>query len=222
MFDFLPRLAVERPVLTTMMVVTLLVLGLFSYTRLRVDLFPDVEFPIVTVATTYPGAGPEEIETQVTDRIEEAVASLANIESMSSISQENASIVIIEFDIGVDAEQAAIDVRERVESVRGLLPTDVETPVVQRFDFDAFPIMEMALFGPQGVDPLYELADRDLSERLSRVDGVAAVSVVGGREPEVVVSVDPERLASYGVTLQEVVNLIRAENVSVPSGRINS
>lgn len=220
MFEFLPRLAVIRPVLTTMMVVIFLVLGLFSFTRLRTDLFPEVEFPVITVTTAYPGAGPEEIETQVTDRIEEAVSSLANIEKLSSYSQENMSIVMIEFDLSVNVDQAAIDVRDGVEAARDLLPSDAEASVVQRFDIDAFPILDLALFGPQGVDPLYDMADRELSERLSRVEGVASVDVVGGREAEVVVSVDPERLAGYGVTLQDVVDLIRAENVSVPSGRI--
>jgi len=173
MFDFLPRLAVQRPVLTTMLVVACLVMGLFGFSRLQTDLFPEVEFPVVSVSTVYPGAGPEEIETQVTDRIEEAVSSLAGIDVLRSFSQENVSIVIVQFDLGTDPDQAAIDVRDRIETVRGQLPTDVQAPIVQKFDIGAFPIMEMALFGPQGTDALYELADQDLRERFSRVDGVA-------------------------------------------------
>jgi hydrophobic/amphiphilic exporter-1 (mainly G- bacteria), HAE1 family len=220
MFDFFPRLAVERPVLTTMLVVGALVMGLFGFSRLQTDLFPEVEFPVVSVSTVYPGAGPEEIETQVTDRIEEAVASLANIDVLRSFSQENVSIVIVQFDLGVDPDLAAIDVRDRIETIRGQLPTDVQAPIVQKFDIGAFPIMEMALAGPQGTDALYELADLELRERFSRVDGVAAVDIVGGREREVEVLVSPERLSAYGVTLPDVVGMIRAENVSVPSGRI--
>jgi hydrophobic/amphiphilic exporter-1 (mainly G- bacteria), HAE1 family len=220
MFDLLPTLSVRRPVLTTMLIVVCLVLGLFGFMRLRTDLFPEVEFPVVTVITPYPGAGPEEIETQVTDRIEEAVSTLAGIDALRSISQENMSIVIVQFDLGVQVDQAAIDVRDRVETVRGVLPTAAEAPIVQKFDIGALPIMNLALSGPQGVDALYELADEDLRERFSRVDGVASVDIVGGRAREVEVLIAPERLQAYQTTLTDIVELIRAENLSVPSGRI--
>jgi hydrophobic/amphiphilic exporter-1 (mainly G- bacteria), HAE1 family len=220
MFEFFPRLAVERPVLTTMLVMMALVLGLFGFSRLQTDLFPEVEFPVVSVATVYPGAGPQEIETQVTDRIEEAVSTLAGIQTLRSFSQENVSIVVVQFDLGIDPDQAAIDVRDRIETVRGLLPSEVETPVVQKFDLGALPIMNLALSGPQGTDALYELADEELRERFSRVGGVAGVQIVGGRAREVEVLVWPDRLQAYGVTLPEIINLIQAENLSVPSGRI--
>jgi hydrophobic/amphiphilic exporter-1 (mainly G- bacteria), HAE1 family len=220
MFEFLPGLAVRRPVLTTMLIAVFLVLGLFGFTRLRTDLFPAVEFPVVSVVTVYPGAGPEEIETQVTDRIEEAVSTLAGIETLRSVSQQNLSLVIVQFDLGIHVDQAAIDVRDRVETVRGVLPAAVEAPIVQKFDIGALPIINLALSGPQGVDALYELADLQLRERFSRIDGVAGVDIVGGRAREVEVLVSPERLQAYGVTLADIVDLIRAENVSVPSGRI--
>jgi hydrophobic/amphiphilic exporter-1 (mainly G- bacteria), HAE1 family len=221
MFDFLPRLAVERPVLTTMLVVMSLVLGVFGFSRMQTDLFPEVEFPVVSVSTVYPGAGPEEIETQVTDRLEEAVSTLAGIESLRSFSQENVSILVVQFDLGVSPDQAAIDVRDRIETVRGMLPAEVEAPIVQKFDFGSLPIIDLALSGPQGTDALYELADEELRERFSRVAGVAGVRIVGGRAREVEVLVSPERLQAYGLTLPEVVNLIQAENLSVPSGRIS-
>jgi hydrophobic/amphiphilic exporter-1 (mainly G- bacteria), HAE1 family len=220
MFDFLPRLAVQRPVLTTMLVVMSLVLGIFGFSRLQTDLFPEVEFPVVSIATIYPGAGPEEIELQVTDRIEEAVSTLAGIETLRSFSQENVSIVIVQFDLDIDPDQAAIDIRDRVETTRALLPAEVEAPTVQKFDIGALPIMDLALAGPQGADILFELADEDLRERFSRVPGVAGVQIVGGRAREVEVLIAPDRLEAYGVTLPEIVNLIQAENVSVPSGRI--
>jgi hydrophobic/amphiphilic exporter-1 (mainly G- bacteria), HAE1 family len=220
MFDFLPTLAVRRPVLATMLITVFLVLGLFAFMRLNTDLFPEVEFPVVSVITVYPGAGPEEIESQVTDRIEETISSLAAIDVLMSYSQENVSMVIVQFDLGVGVDQAAIDVRDRVEMVRGQMPSTVETPVVQKFDIAALPIMNLALAGPQGVDVLYELADEDFRERLSRVDGVAGIDIVGGRAREVEVLVSQERLEAYGATLDDIVNLIRAENVSIPSGRI--
>lgn len=220
MFDFLPRLAVERPVLTTMLVVLSLVLGLFGFSRLQTDLYPEVEFPIVSISTVYPGAGPEEIETQITDPIEEAVASLAGIDDLRSFSQENVSIVVVQFDIGISPDQAAIDVRDRIETVRARLPIAAEAPTVQKFDIGALPIMNLALAGPQGADALYELADLELRERLSRVPGVASVQIVGGRAREVEVLVRPERLDAFGLTLQELVGMLQAENLSVPAGRI--
>lgn len=220
MFEFFPRLAVERPVLTSMMVVMALVLGIFGFTRMPTDLFPEIEFPVVSVSTVYPGAGPEEIETQVTDHIEEAVSNLADIDELTSFSQENVSIVIVRFDLNVDQDQAAIDVRDRIETVRELLPEETEDPTVQKFELGSLPIMELAFYGPQGTDALYEYADEELSDRFSRVGGVAAVDVIGGREREVEVLVHPDRLEGYGITLPDIVNLIGAENVSVPSGTI--
>jgi HAE1 family hydrophobic/amphiphilic exporter-1 len=220
-FGFLPRLAVERPVLTSMLVVMSLVLGLFGFTRLQTDLFPEVEFPVVTVTTVYPGAGPEEIETQVTDRLEEAIASLAGIDLMRSFSQENVSIIIVQFELGISPDQAAIDVRDRVETARARLPSAAESPTVQKFDLGALPIITLALAGPQGADALYELADLELRERLSRVRGVASVQIVGGRQREVEVLARPERLDAFGLTLGDFAQFLQAENLSIPSGRIS-
>jgi hydrophobic/amphiphilic exporter-1 (mainly G- bacteria), HAE1 family len=222
MFRFFPRLAAQRPVLTTMLVAVFAVLGVFGFASLRVELFPEVDFPVVTVTTVYPGAGPAEVETQVTEPIEEALASLANVDEMTSFSQDNLSVVIVVFDLEVSSEQAAIDVRDQIEGARALLPAAAEPPTVQRFDFGAMPIMSLALAGPEGVDALYELADEQIRDRLSRVDGVAQVNITGGRAREVEVLVHPEQLTAHGVTLSDIVNLLRSENVSVPGGRLRA
>ena len=220
MFRFLPRLAVQRPVLATMLIVVFVVLGAFSFFQLRVDLFPDVEFPVVTVTTVYPGAGPEEVATQVTELIEDAVSNIANLDELTSFSRDNLSIVILQFELEVDADLAAIDVKDQVDAIRAQLPSDAEAPVVQKFDIDAFPVMQVALSGPQGADRLFDLADDRLRERLSRVAGVADVSVVGGRTREVEVTVFPHRLEAFELSVQDVVDLIRAENLVVPGGRV--
>lgn len=220
MFDFLPRLAVVRPVLTTMLIVVFVVMGAFSYLSLRTDLFPDIDFPVVVIITAYPGAGPEEIETQVTEPIEDAVASLALIDDLSSSSREGLSTVVIFFDFEADPDQSVQEVRDQLEQVRATLPAEAEPPTVWRMDLDAMPIMNLALSGPQGVDALFELADEDLRYRLARVDGVANVNVVGGRPREVQVLVHPERLDAYGLALGDIVELIRAENVAIPAGRV--
>ncbi|TVR64829.1 MAG: efflux RND transporter permease subunit [Gemmatimonadales bacterium] len=222
LFRFLPRLAVQRPVLATMLVIVFAVLGLFSFTNLRVELYPDVEFPVVSVTTAYPGAGPEEVEVQVTEPIEDAVSNIANLDNLTSFSRDNVSIVIMQFDLDVDADLAAIDVKDQVDAIRAQLPDGVDPPVVQKFDIDAFPVLNVALSGPQGADLLFDLADDQIRERLSRVEGVADISVVGGRVREVEVLVDPDRLDAFDLTLPDIVELIRAENVSVPAGSLRN
>ncbi len=222
MFRFFPRLAVERPVLTTMLVAVFAVLGAFALAQLRLELFPDVEFPVVTVTTAYPGAGPAEVETEITEPVEEALAGIANVDEMTSFSQDNLSMVIIIFDVEVSPERAANEVRDEIEGVRPQLPDGAEPPTVQRFDVDAFPIMSLALSGPAGVDALYELADDTIRDRLSRVDGVAQVDIVGGREREIGIFVHPDRLTAHGLALADVVELLQSENVSIPGGRLRT
>ena len=222
MFRFLPRLAVQRPVLATMIIVIFVVLGAFSFFQLRTDLYPDVEFPVVTVTTVYPGAGPDEVATQLTEPIEDAVSNIPNLNSLTSFSRDNLSIVILEFELEVDADLAAIDVKDQVDAIRGMLPSDVEAPVVQKFDIDAFPIVQVALSGPQGADRLFDLADDQIRERLSRVAGVADVSVVGGRQQEVQVTVFPDRLEAWNLSVQDIVELIRSENLVIPGGRVQN
>ncbi len=220
MFRFFPHLAVTRPVLTTMLVSVFVVLGVFTLLTLRVELFPEIEFPVVTVATVYPGAGPEEVESEVTDPLEEALASLAGLDEMLSFSQDDLSVIVVVFDLEMDVEQAGIDVRDEIEGVRAALPAGAEPPTVQRFDFTALPIMSLALAGPQGADALYDVADDRIRDRLSRVPGVARVDIVGGRPREIDVLVRPERLTAHGLTLGAVVERIRSENVRVPGGRL--
>ena len=220
MFRFFARLAVRRPVLTTMVVAVLVFLGGFSYFNLGVDLTPDIEFPVVTVTTVYPGAGPEEVELQVTEEIEDAVSTISDLENLTSYSRENVSIVIVEFDYEVDADLAAIDVKDKVDAIRASLPDDVEPPTIQKLDINAMPIMDLALSGSQSLDALYDFADQVIAERLSRVSGVASVSITGGRQREVQVRVYPDRLRAYGLAITDVAQLVGAKNMNVPAGRI--
>jgi HAE1 family hydrophobic/amphiphilic exporter-1 len=220
MFRFFARLAVRRPVLTTMLVGILVFLGAFSYFNLGVDLTPEIDFPVVTVTTVYPGASPEDVELQVTEPIEDAVSTLADLESLSSFSRENVSILIIEFDYDVDADLAAIDVKDKVDAIRATLPDDVEPPTIQKLDIRSMPIVDLALSGPQSLDALYDFADQVLAEALSRVTGVASISITGGREREVQVRVYPDRLRAYGLAITDVAQLVGAENMNIPAGRI--
>jgi len=220
MFRFFARLAVRRPVLTSMIVVALVFLGGFSYLSLGVDLLPGVEFPFVTVTTVYPGAGPEEVETQVTERVEDAISQIANVKSLISFSQDNVSTVVVEFELGVDPDLAAIDVKDKVDAIRRLLPSDAEVPTILKFDINAMPIMDVTVSGPQALEALTDYADDVVRERLSRVDGVAQVTLVGGRTREVEVLVHPDRLRAYGLSIMDVAGLVGGENLSVPAGRV--
>lgn len=220
MFRFFARLAVRRPVLTSMIVAALVILGAFSYVTLGVDLMPNIEFPYVTVSTVYPGAGPEEVETQVTEPVEDAVSAIANVKSLISFSQDNMSMVIIEFELEVDPDLAAIDVKDKVDAIRMQLPSDAEPPTIAKFDINAMPIMDVTLSGPQALEVLTDLADDVVRERLSRVDGVARVSLVGGRTEEIEVLVHPDRLRAYGLAITDVAALVGGENLSVPAGRV--
>jgi HAE1 family hydrophobic/amphiphilic exporter-1 len=213
-------MAVTRPVLTTVIVAAILVLGLFSYFRLVVDLFPEVEFPFVTITTIYPGAGPEEVESQISKRIEDAVSTIAGIKRMDSINRESLSLVFIEFKLGVDQDQAGIDVKEKVEQILNELPQNVEKPQVAKFDFRALPILNLALTGPQSLRELYKVADKQVRDALSQAPGVASVTIVGGRQREIRVALDPAQLVAFGLDASQVVAAIARENVSVPAGRV--
>jgi HAE1 family hydrophobic/amphiphilic exporter-1 len=216
----LSKMAVTRPVLTTVIVAAILVLGLFSYFRLVVDLFPEVDFPFVTITTIYPGAGPEEVESQISKRIEDAVSTIAGIKRMDSINRESLSLVFIEFKLGVDQDQAGIDVKEKVEQILNQLPQNAEKPQVAKFDFRALPIINLALTGPQSLRELYEVADKQVRDAVSQAPGVASVSIVGGRKREIRVALDPAQLVAFGLDASQVVGAIARENVSVPAGRV--
>jgi len=216
----LSKMAVTKPVLTTVIVTVFLVLGLFAFTRLVVDLFPEVEFPFVTVTTIYPGAGPEEVESQISKRLEDAVSTIAGIKRMDSINRESVSMVFIEFELGIEQDQAAIDVKEKVEQILNELPQNAETPQVAKFDLRALPILNLALTGPQSLRELYEVADKQVRDAISQAPGVASVAIIGGRKREIQVALDPAQLAAFGLDASQVVATIARENVSVPAGRV--
>jgi HAE1 family hydrophobic/amphiphilic exporter-1 len=216
----LSRMAVGRPVLTTVIIAVFLVMGISSYLGLVVDLFPKVEFPFVTVTTIYPGAGPEEVESQVSKKLEDAVSTLADIRRLDSINQESLSLLLIEFELGVDVDLVAIDVKEKVEGILNELPKEIEKPQVLKFDIGALPIISLSLTGPQPLREIYDVADRVVSDDLSRATGVASVTIVGGQRREIRVALDPAKLAAYGLDATQVSAAIAQQNINVPAGRL--
>jgi len=214
-------LAVRRPVATIMVFVAITVLGAFAFDRLRVDLFPELDFPSISVVTTYAGVAPEEMETLVTRPIEEAVARVEGIDRLESFSSEGRSRVALRFDWGVPLEQALNDVRAAVERARARLPEDVEAPVVYKFDLAAFPVVYLAL-GTEGMSEsqMRRYAEDVVKPWMERVPGVAAVDIRGARDRQVRVEVDPERMASLGVSVSDVTRALRDENLTVPAGAV--
>jgi len=214
------RTFIKRPVTTTMIVVVMVVMGIYSYTHLVTELLPRINYPIVVVTTVYPGAAPAEIETQVTKKIEDQVATLANIESLTSDSMESVSQVVVQFAIEVDQDQASIDVKDKVDAIVGDLPDAAEAPVITKFDLAGGAAIELAVTGSRPLPEIYEIVDKQIAERLSRVDGVAEVEIIGQQDRQIQVAMDPARLRAYGLTLLDVLQVLSAGNVNVPVGNI--
>ncbi len=213
---------IKRPIFTTMIVMLLVVFGLNSYPGLGIDLYPDIDFPIVTVTVTYTGASPEEMETLVTKPIENAVSSVAGIKTMSSISREGYSQTTLEFELGTDPKQASSEVREKVASRRKRLPDQIDEPIVQRFDITAQSILGFSLASDtRNRGEIRKIAEDIVKDELQRLDGVAEVNIIGASPREIILTVDPQKLEAYGVTFQQVLAAANNQNINTPGGKVN-
>lgn len=215
------KLFIRRPVFTTMLVGAVVVFGLFTYPRIGVDQFPDVDVPVVTVTTILPGADPETMERDVSDPIEEAVNTLSGLDTLQSTNVESVSMVILQFDLEKDPDVAAQEVRDKVQSVLRDLPEEAEQPVVEKLDLQSMPIVVFALSGDLPVQELTRIAEDVVKPALQQQNGVGSVTVVGGRERQIQIEIDPDRLRSYGLAASDVVAAIQAQNLELPGGRTN-
>ena len=216
----LAEICVRRPVFATVIILSLVVVGFFAYLQLGVDRFPKVDFPTIVVATHLTGAAPEEIETDITDKIEEAVNTISGIDQLQSISSEGVSQVTIQFVLEKDADVAAQEVRDKVNTVLRDLPKDADPPIIQKFDPDSIPVLAIALSGPAPIRDVTEFADKKLRRRLESLSGVGQVLIVGGRPRQLNVVVDTEKLASVGLTTAQVVAALQTQNVQIPGGKV--
>jgi HAE1 family hydrophobic/amphiphilic exporter-1 len=216
----LADISIRRPVFAAVLIGAFIVIGLFSYPKVGVDLFPNIDFPIVTVTTTYPGADPASMESKIADPIEEAVNTMSGIKVLRSVNLESVTQVFVQFELEVDVDQAAQDIRDRVSSILPQLPEGVDPPKVQKFDVGAAPIMSVAVSGKLAARDLTKLADDTVKERIQRIRGVGAVDLIGGREREIHVLIRPADLAGFGLTVEDVANALRAQNLDMPAGRI--
>jgi HAE1 family hydrophobic/amphiphilic exporter-1 len=217
----LAEICVRRPVFATMLILSLTVVGIFSFKSLGVDLFPKIDLPTITVTVVNQGSSPQEIETEITDKIEGAVNTISGIDELRSTSVEGVSQVFITFLLDKDANIAAQEVRDKVDLVVPDLPETAEKPVVQKLDTDAAPVLRIAVSAPRNLREVTDIADKQIKQRVESINGVGQVAIVGGRQREIEVWVDPDKLRAYNVPVAEVAAAVRAQNMEVPGGRVN-
>src|SRR5579863_7221503 len=218
----LAALCVKRPVFATMLIVALMVVGVFSFFTLGVDLFPKIDLPTIIVTVSNPGASAEEIESDITKRIEDSVNTTSGIDTMQSTSIEGNSTVVISFTLDKSGDVAAQEVRDKVNQVVPNLPETAKAPVVQKLDPDAQPILQMVVSSPRPLREVTEIADKQIKPRLENISGVGEITIVGGLKREIRVWVDPEKMRAYDVSVADVVNALRQQNVELPAGSVNA
>jgi HAE1 family hydrophobic/amphiphilic exporter-1 len=218
---FLSDLSIKQPVLATMLAVSLVTLGIFSYRQLAIDQFPDVEIPVLTVQTLYPGAAPETVEREVTKRIEEALNTISGVRHISSTTTEGLSAIAVEFRLGVSINNAQQDAQAKINSIRADFPRDMKEPVIQRIDFNAMPILSIAIESPTAdIKALSTIGEKIIKKRIETVPGVGQVTLVGLARREIQILIDRDKLNSYGLTYAQVSQALQRENMDVPAGKL--
>lgn len=216
----LTEISLKRPVFATVIIIALVVLGLVSYLSLNVDEYPNVEIPVVAVTVNYPGASPEQMESKVTQKVEETVSVIPGVDHITSTIKEGTSTTVIQFTLETPVATAAQDVRDKVGRLGGVLPQDADAPIVIRFDPSETPIASLALTGPVSQQELTNIARDSVAKSLEAIDGVAAVNVQGGADREIQIAMDSKKIAAYGLTISEILNSLRTENMDYPGGKI--
>ena len=212
------ELSVKRPIATTMVFLIIIVLGIMGFRYLPVDLLPQIEYPQLTVRTNYPNVGPEEIERIITDRVENALAGVPNVEEVRSRSQEGQSRVTLEFTQGTNIDEAANDVRAALDRIRDDFPPEVESPRLWKFDPDNFPVVILGAHSPRGMEELTRTLEREISQRFEQIPGAGSVDVWGGVYREIQIQLKRDRLSSSGLTADDVQNALLRENITLPGG----
>ncbi|MFC3884402.1 efflux RND transporter permease subunit [Bacillus songklensis] len=215
------KLSVVRPIAMGMVILLILILGGVSVKNMTVDLFPELTFPIAAVTATYEGAGPQEIENLLAKPLENAVGTIPNVESVTSFSRNGGLLILVSFNWGTDMDFAALKMREKIDAAREFLPKQAPAPLVMRFDPSDLPILQLAVTAEnEKFSTLKRIVEEDIKPRLDGIDDVASVSIEGGADHEIQVNLDPEKLASYGLTTQQLQQIIESENINLPAGNI--
>jgi len=217
----LAEICVRRPVFATMLILSLTVVGIFSFFSLGVDLFPKIDFPTITITVVNPGASPREIETEVTDKVEAAVNTISGIDELRSTSTEGVSQVFVQFLLEKNADIAAQEIRDKVNLISSDLPETAEEPIIQKLDTDAAPVLRIVVSAPRSLREVTEIADKQIKERIESINGVGNVEIVGGSRREIQLKLDPDKMRAFGVTVPEVAAAVRLQNLEVPGGRVD-
>ncbi len=219
---YIADLSIKRPVLIIMFMAVLLLFGIIGYMNLPLNLMPEVKFPFVTVQTVYPGASPSQIETLITKKIEDEIGSISRIKRVSSFSLDSVSIVLIEFELEKDPDVANQEVKDKIDAIINLLPDDAETPVIEKLDITATPIIDLVIGGNIDATDLKELVELNIKDSISRVDGVGSVSVSGGRTREIRVEFANKAIFENSINLTQVAAILSAANMDMPGGNFQS
>src|SRR4051794_33471562 len=219
--QWLAELSVRRPVFATVLILSLTVIGVFSFTRLGVDQFPKVDLPMIMITTVQPGAAPEQVETEISDKIEEAVNTISGIDELRSISSEGVSNVMVSFLLDKDTNVAAQEVRDKINGIIPLLPKTAQQPKIDKLDPDAAPVLSIALSAVKPVRDVTEYADKVLRRQIESVSGVGQVLVLGGRQRQINIWLDADRLRAYNLTVTDVSRALQAQNLEIPGGRVD-
>ena len=217
----LAEICVRRPVFATMLILSLTVVGLFSYKSLGVDLFPKIDLPTITVTVVNPGASPQEIETEITDQVEGAVNTISGIDELRSTSVEGVSQVFITFLLEKDPNVAAQEVRNKIELIINDLPVTAEQPIVQKLDTDAAPVVRIAVSANRSLREVTDIADKQIKQQIESINGVGDVQIIGGRRREIEIWIDPDKMRAFNVTSAQVADAVRAQNLELPGGRVD-
>ncbi|MBR5269739.1 MAG: efflux RND transporter permease subunit, partial [Anaerotignum sp.] len=215
------RLCIKKPVTTIMVTLMVFIAGILSYTNLDQAMMPDMDLPIAVVATTYVGASPEEIENLISKPMEEGMGSIANVDTITSYSAENMSMVLLQFVDGTDIDMAAVDMRDKLDQIERTLPDGAQEPMVVKMDINAQPISLGVRAENLDLNSLHEMLEDNVVSRLERIEGVASVDLNGGITREIRVTIDPAKLAGYGLNTNTISSMLAAENMNLPSGSLS-
>lgn len=214
------RDAVKRPITTLLIFVAVIIMGLYSLVQLPIDLYPEIEFPAITVMTQYSGANASDIETNISKPVEDALSSISNIKEVSSVSRDNISVVFAEFEWGTDLDEAANDIRDGLSFIQRYLPENAEDPVIYKFNSSMMPILFYAVTAEESFEGLDKLIEEKISNPLNKIDGIGSIGFAGAPTREVRIEVDPVRMEAYNLTVEQIGNVLAAENLNMPSGTI--
>ena len=213
--------AVKKPVTTALIFIAVVVLWLFSYTKLSVDLYPEIELNMATVMTTYSGASAADIETNVTKRLETALSTVSDLKKISSNSKDNISLITIEFEYGTNMDEAVNDIRSVLDMQKNYLPDDAESPVVFKFSTDMMPVMFISARTSQNAQGLYKILEEKVANPINRINGVASTSISGAPQREIQILTDPDKMQAYNIADEQIAALISTGNSNVPAGSID-